>query len=219
MTEARRSAGSRPRGRSGGTIVAPGASARFAAGLLLLAVPAFAAAAELRLDWAGGGTDRNPGAWTIRLTGVEAGARGSYTVDGGPPRMLVPGAADVAVPATLGVHRIEVTGPAGLSLADTRTIVDDDPTPPDLTIEYAGKGTRLEPGVWMITLFDPESPQATGTYRVNDGPIHPLAPGTTVVAVPYFPGTYTITVTATNNDRDSSNDEDVVTRTDTREVK
>ena len=190
-----------------------------AVGLLLLAAPVFAAAAELRLDWAGGGTDRNPGVWTIRLTGVEAGARGSYTVDGGPSTILLPGAADVAVPATLGAHRIAVTGPSGLSLADTRTIVDDDPTPPELTIEYAGQGTRLVPGVWTITLFDPESPQATGTYRINDGPIHPLAPGTTVVAVPYFPGAYTITVTATNNDRDSFDDEDVVTRTDTREVK
>ena len=190
-----------------------------AVGLLLLAAPAFAAAADLRLEWAGGGTDRNPGVWTIRLTGVEAGARGSYTVDRGQSTTLVPGATDVAVPATLGAHRIAVTGPRGLSLADTRTILDDDPTPPELTIEYAGKGTRLVPGVWTITLFDPESPQASATYRINDGPIHPLAPGTTVVAVPYFPGTYTITVTATNNDRDSFDDEDVVTRTDTREVK
>ncbi len=40
-----------------------------------------------------------------------------------------------------------------------------------------------------------------------------------MVAVPYTPGTYTITVTATNNDRDGPGDEDVVTRSDRREVK
>ncbi len=68
-------------------------------------------------------------------------------------------------------------------------------------------------------MFDPESPQASGSYRVNDGPVHPLGPGSTVVAVPYVPGRYTITVMATNNDRDFPGDEETVTVTDTREVK
>jgi hypothetical protein len=187
--------------------------------LLVWYLTAGAEAAELRLDWAGGGTDKDPGTWTIRLTASEPGATGAYTVDGGAPLPYGPGETQVPVPNTLGTHRITVRGPGTLALDDTRTIVDDDPEPPRLTIDYAGRGTQLQPGVWMITIFDPRSASASGAYRINDGPARPLAAGTTVVAVPYFPGTYTITVTATNNDRDGPDDEDVVTLSDTREVK
>jgi hypothetical protein len=194
----------------------PGAAAGL---LVVLLLAAGAGAAELRLDWAGGGTDKDPGTWTIRLTGADPGAVGAYTVDGGAPQPYGPGETQVPVPKTLGAHRITLRGPGTLALDDTRTIVDDDPEPPQLTIDYAGRGTQLQPGVWMITIFDPRSASAGGTYRINGGPAHPLASGTTVVAVPYFPGTYTITVTATNNDRDGPDDEDVVTRSDTREVK
>jgi hypothetical protein len=192
---------------------------RLAAGLCLaLLAPAGVGAAELRLDWAGGGTDKDPGAWTIRLI---AGPRteGTYTVDDGAPYPFGTGVTRVPVPAALGPHHIALRGPGALALDDTRTIVDDDPEPPQLTIEYAGRGTQLAPGVWMITILDPRSPTASGTYQINNGPVRPLTAGTNVVAVPYTPGTYTITVTATNNDRDSPGDEDVVTRTDTREVK
>lgn len=189
------------------------------AGLAVLALPSLALAAQLHLAWAGAGTDRSPGAWTIRLTEAAAGARGTYSVDAGPPVEFGPGATEVEVPAAVGPHRIVVTGPLNLKLGDTRVIVDDDPTPPQVTLQYRGKGTRLEPGVWLITIFDPESPPATGTYRINDSPPVSLPAGSSVVAVPYFPGRYTITVTATNNDRDSLDDEDVVTVTDTREVK
>jgi len=193
---------------------------RLAAGLALaLLAPAGVGAAELRLDWAGGGTDKDPGAWTIRLTGVGPDTEGTYAVDDGSPSPYGAGETRVPVPPALGPHHIALRGPGALALDDTRTIVDDDPEPPQLTIEYAGRGTQLAPGVWMITILDPRSPNASGTYQVNNGPAHPLTAGTNVVAVPYAPGTYTITVTATNNDRDGPDDEDVVTRTDTREVK
>ena len=57
---------------------------RLAAGLALaLLAPAGVGAAELRLDWAGGGTDKDPGAWTIRLTGVAPDAEGRWAVDDG----------------------------------------------------------------------------------------------------------------------------------------
>jgi hypothetical protein len=189
--------------------------------LAVLAAPPCAFAAQLQLAWAGAGTDRNPGVWTIRLTETDAGVRGTYSVDGSAPVEFPPGETKVPVPAALGTHRITATGPLNLTFTDTRTIVDDDPRPPQVTLEYRGRGTRREPGVWLITIFDPESPQATGSYRINDGPPIPLPRGSSVVAVPYFPGRYTITVTATNNDRDSLDDEDVitVTDTDTREVK
>ncbi|PYM36229.1 MAG: hypothetical protein DME17_10455 [Candidatus Rokuibacteriota bacterium] len=181
---------------------------RLAAGLALaLLAPAGVGAAELRLDWAGGGTDKDPGAWTIRLTGVGPDTEGTYAVDDGSPSPYGAGETRVPVPPALGPHHIALRGPGALALDDTRTIVDDDPEPPQLTIEYAGR------------ILDPRSPNASGTYQVNNGPAHPLTAGTNVVAVPYAPGTYTITVTATNNDRDGPDDEDVVTRTDTREVK
>ena len=193
---------------------------RAALGLvLLLLAPAAAGAAELRLDWAGGGTDKDPGAWTIRLTGAASDAQGTYTVDDGSPQTYGAGETRVPVPNGIGNHHITLRGPGTLALEDTRAIVDDDPEPPQLTIEYAGRGTQLAPGVWMITIFDPRSPKASGAYQIDNGPVHPLKAGTSVVAVPYAPGTYTITVTATNNDRDSPDDEDVVTKTDTREVK
>ncbi len=187
--------------------------------LVVLTLPGVAWAGELRLRWTGGDTDRNPGTWTIRLTEVETGQEGTYTVDGGDPVVFPVGETRVAVPSALGPHRLAVRGPGELVLTDTRTLVDDDTTPPRLTLEYAGQGTRIVPGVWTITLFDPESPQAGGAYRIDDGPWRPLSPGSTVVAVPYFAGTYTITVRATNNDRDSPGDEEVVTLTDTRQVK
>jgi hypothetical protein len=71
----------------------------------------------------------------------------------------------------------------------------------------------------MITLTDRHGRTARGTYRINDGPPRPLEPGSTVVAVPYFPGRYTITVTATNDDRDRPGDEKTVTIRDTRDVR
>jgi hypothetical protein len=185
--------------------------------LVLVAEPA--SAAELRLVWAGGGTDRDPGTWTIHLAGGEPDARGTYSVDGGAGVSFGPGDTRVPVPGTLGPHEIAVTGPDDLALRDRRVIADDDPTAPRLTVEYAGGGTTNYPGVWMIDLFDPESPGATGTWRINDGRARPLRTGSTVVAVPYFPGTYTITVTATNNDRDHPGDEETVTFTDTRRVR
>ncbi len=187
--------------------------------LLVALAPLPAHAAELGIRWTGGGTDRNPGTWKIKFTDVDSTARGSYAVDDGPPVALPPGETDVAVPGAPGAHRITVSGSGDLVLSDTRIIVDDDTTPPQLTVEYAGKGTVIEPGVWIITLFDPESPQATGTYRINDGAVRPLAPGSTVVAVPLPPGTYTITATATNNDRDRLGDEETVTISDTRRVR
>lgn len=194
-------------------------AAALVVGLLPLLTPGPVGAARLTIDWAGAGTDRDPGTWTIHLSEVAEGGRGSYTIDGGPRVPIEVGETEVPVPRTLGPHRILARAPDGLTLTDTRTIVDDDPTPPQLTVKYAGKETTREPGVWMITMFDPESPQASGTYQVDDGPKHPLGPGATVVAVPYVPGRYTITVTATNNDRDGPGDEDTVTVTDTREIK
>ncbi len=186
--------------------------------LLALAAPP-AWAARLSVRWRGGSTNRNPGTWTIRLTDAEPDARGTYSIDGGPRVAFGAGDTEVFVPETLGSHVIDVAGPGDLALRDSRAIVDDDATPPRLTVEYAGDGTVRRPGVWIITLVDPESPQATGSYRINDGAARPLTPGTTVVAVPYYAGSYTITVTATNNDRDVPGDEDVVTVTDTREVR
>jgi hypothetical protein len=188
-----------------------------ALGLVLAPPPV--GAARLSLEWRGGATDRNPGTWTIRLTDAEPGARGSYSIDGGAPVAFGAGDTEVPVPGALGSHVIDVAGPGNLVLRDARTIVDDDTTPPRLTVEYAGDGTLRRPGVWIITLADPESPHASGSYRINDGAAHALAAGTTVVAVPYYEGTYTIEVTATNNDRDLPGDEDVVTVTDTREVR
>jgi hypothetical protein len=189
------------------------------ASALWLTLPGFAEAARLTLGWRGAGTDRNPGTWTIHLAEVGARSGGTYTIDGGPATPFGAGITEVPVPRTLGVHTIAVTGPAGLRLTDSRTIVDDAPTPPALTVEYAGEGTRIRPGVWMITLTDRHGRTARGTYRINDGPPRPLEPGSTVVAVPYFPGRYTITVTATNDDRDRPGDEKTVTIRDTRDVR
>jgi hypothetical protein len=186
--------------------------------LTLLAAAPAALAAELRIEWKGGGTDKRPGTWTIRLFGPGA-AGGTYAVDGGPPVSFEPGDTTVPVPAMPGAHTISIRGPGGLALQDTRRTVDDDPTPPALTIEYAGRGTRLVPGVWMIDISDPESPGPSGAYRIGDGPWISLPAGSSVVAVPYYEGTYTITVTATNNDRDFPGDEDTVTVTDTRPVR
>ncbi len=193
-------------------------SATVTSGLLLI-VPAAGEAAQLKLGWSGASTDHNPGTWTLHLTDVAAGVGGAYRIDGGPATPFGPGATTVSVPNTLGVHTIEVIGPEDLRLTDSRTIVDDAPTPPALTVEYAGEGTRIRPGVWMITLFDQHGRRAQGTYRVNEAPPRPLQPGSTVVAVPYLPGRYTITVTATNDDRDRPGDEKTVTIRDTREVR
>jgi hypothetical protein len=186
---------------------------------LLLAAPGEGGAAQLKLGWAGAGTDHDPGTWTITLTDAAAGAGGTYRVDGGPATPFASGITRVPVPNTLGRHTIEVLGPENLRLTDSRTIVDDAPTPPTLTVEYAGEGTRIRPGVWMITIVDQHGRRAHGTYRINDGPSRTLPAGSSVVAVPYFPGRYTITVTATNDDRDRPGDEKTVTVQDTREVR
>lgn len=185
----------------------------------LLLLPASASAAQLTLRWSGAGTDEDPGVWLIRLADASPGATGTYAVDGGPSRPFSAGETHVPVPNALGPHTIAVAGPEGLTLSDTRAIVDDAPKPPLLTVTYVGEGTRLRPGVWMIMLSDSDAPSAIGTYQINAGPLRRLTPGSAVVAVPYLPGTYTITVTATDNDRDRPGDETTVTLTDTREVR
>jgi hypothetical protein len=192
-------------------------SAGIVSGLLLTFPPA-AEAAQLKLGWRGAGTDQNPGTWTIHLTDV-AGVGGTYTIDRAPAKPFGAGVTEVPVPATPGVHTIVVIGPEGLQLTDSRTIVGDAPTPPALTVEYAGEGTRIRPGVWMIMLTEQHGRRAQGTYQINGGPLRPLPSGSTVVAVPYLPGRYTITVTATNDDRDRPGEAKTVTIHDTRDVR
>jgi hypothetical protein len=182
--------------------------------LLALIVGGPASAAQLRLRWLSSGTDQNPGAWTIRLTDAEPGARGTYVVDDGPRVQFGPGETQVAIPATLGTHRITVTGPDDLAVSDTRTIVQAVGSAPSVSLEYAGKGTLIQPGVWMINLHDPDRPDAAGTYRIDGGPVVPLKSGSSVVGVPYFAVTYTITVTARTGPQGAP-----VTLTDTRTVR
>src|SRR5207302_9033002 len=92
---------------------------RLAAGLApALLAPAGVGAAELRLDWAGGGTDEDPGAWTIRLTGVAPDAEGRWAVDGGSPYPYGAGETRVPVPAALGAHHLALRGPGTPALDD-----------------------------------------------------------------------------------------------------
>jgi VCBS repeat-containing protein len=162
----------------------------------------------ITIIYTGGGTDGNPGYWTITAVDPESGIDTiTVEVDGILVGTL---SGDYAVPNSLGLHTIRVNATnndlkVGMedqefsTLSASVTIVDDDTTGPQITIVYAGESTVSDPGFWTVTAEDPESGIATLTVEI-DGEIVGTTAGD--YAVPASVGTHTITVTAYNGDLD-----------------
>ncbi|RDE16934.1 MAG: hypothetical protein C4K47_00630 [Candidatus Thorarchaeota archaeon] len=96
--------------------------------------------------------------------------------------------------------------------------IDDDITGPTITIIYTGDATDGSPGIWTVSLVDPESGIGTIIVKVDGNLVGTLAGE---YAVPNSLGAHEINVTATNADldwgpldQDSSTAEDTVTIVD-----
>jgi len=158
--------------------------------------------------YSGATTDGSPGIWTVSVIDLESGIDWiNVEIDG---IRVGTFAGTYAVPNSLGEHTITVSarnadldvGPADQetsTLTDSVTIIDDDTTGPEITIIYSGDSTDGSPGIWTVSVVDPES----GIDSINVE-IDSVSVGTTagIYAVPNSPGEHTITVTATNGDLD-----------------
>ena len=176
---------------------------------------------EISIIYFGDGTDGSPGSWAVTVVDPESGIDWiKVEIDG---VVVATTAGTYSVPNSLGIHSITVTaanadidfGPDDQetsTLSDAIYIVDDDVTPPNISITYTGDLTDINPGFWTVTASDLES----GIYSilvVIDGIIMGSAEGD--YAVPSSLGIHFLNVTVSNNDIDRPYDQerqtDVVT--------
>ena len=194
---------------------------------------------EIVIDYFGGGTDGDPGYFSWYITDTDNGIGGdgdigfsmidikiNYTSEDGLSTeefILSPTEAGTwNLPLVLGTYEIIIEAIDNdddrtividsllTTLAEIQTIIDDDITPPEITIEYIGEGNDFNPGYFSWDVFDADS----GLSEINITIIYESTEGlddyiisfegteTGSWNLPPNLGTYTIIITARDNDDD-----------------
>ena len=101
-----------------------------------------------------------------------------------------------------------------LSQINPISVDDDDTTPPSIVIHYSGDNSELNPGKWIVVIEDPESGLDEVHILVNgvedtvEIGLNGIVERRYYINVPGIEGTYTIDVTAINNDKDWIGDQE-----------
>jgi len=167
---------------------------------------------------------RNPGVWNVLIEDTQSGIDTVIiSVDGNIVIQEPLGGAssvsysNIAVPATEGVHAIEVIAKDSdqneIAITDSRTILPPpfDPSAPNIIIGYAGTGHTEDPGEWTVDINDPQSGldevqiiihDAYGNieYSINDQNLNGIYSKSYNIPLPAIEGVHTIKVTAKNTD-------------------
>ncbi|MFX0022436.1 MAG: hypothetical protein ACFE9S_08910 [Candidatus Hermodarchaeota archaeon] len=188
----------------------------------------------ITIQYYGSGTTYDSGYWNVIVEDLESGLDEVQILINGVEELYDQGlngilskSYDVIVPNSVGVYTILVIAKNNdndwngdqqqIDGADTVEIVfDDDGTPPVITIE---RGFNL----WNVFIDDLESGvdeviiEINGVVLVHDENLNGI------ISLSYYhmfiqggPGTYTITITAKNNDKDYVGDQEINTVTDSQ---
>lgn len=131
------------------------------------------------------------------------------------------------LPNTPGVNLVEITAvdTNGLKSSATSTIsvVDDDTTPPIISLSYYGEGYDSDPGVWAVDIedlgegIDEVIILVDGNEEINEQ-LNGISTISYDVAVPGSIGIHTIEVIVKDNDKDWDGDQESNAVTESIEI-